>query len=557
MSWLRHSFVYAACIAAVISSAQQIRVTVNGDPVVFTGTPPQSIGGRILVPLRGVMEKLGAFVGYDGPTKTVTAQKGNIDIQMRLGDRNARVNGQDRLLDVPAQTINGTTMVPLRFMGEALGADIKWDGANSLIMISTTGDNNNTGGGNTGGGNTGGGNTGGTLAISRFDIQSEPWVRLGDSARFTLMGTPGAQASVIVSGIANPIPLVEGPAGTYTGSYAPSNGAFLKDSSVIAQLKLGGSEKLIQAGKTISTDTVAPTIDNASPIGTVNVGAPDISANLNDQGSGIDLKSVRLRVAGQDVKASDFTVNPTFVFYRPKDNLKNGTVPVELTVRDLSGNEVSAKWSFSLNSKTNAKVTIFDHTARQGVEPMGQIHFRLDTEPGSKVMLYSSNGVIRDLAMKESPAGVYRGTYQLKQNDAFNNDKVFADITLPNGTKFTAEAVKRILRVGSKTFGPATITSPSEGAKAGNPLTITGTGLPGTKVNVRVSYATTMLNTLRVTGNLSDVTVDVDKNGNWKTTVDLGSTLRGSNTEYTVTATAIDPNENNKQATAVTVKLKG
>lgn len=557
MSWLRQSFIYAACIAAVISSAQQIRVTVNGDPVVFTGTLPQSIGGRILVPLRGVMEKLGAFVGYDGPTKTVTAQKGNIDIQMRLGDRNARVNGQDRLLDVPAQTINGTTMVPLRFMGEALGADIKWDGANSLIIISTTGDTGNTGGGNTGGGNTGGGNTGGTLAISRFDIQSEPWVRLGDSARFTLVGTPGGQASVIISGLNNPIPLTEGPAGTYTGSYAPGNGAFLKESSVIAQLKLGGSEKLIQAGKTISTDTVAPVIENASPMGNVNVGSPDISASLNDQGSGIDLKSVKLRVAGQDVKATDFTINPTFVFYRPKDNLKNGTVPVELTVRDLSGNEVSAKWSFSLNSKTNAKVTIFDHTARQGVEPMGQIHFRLDTEPGSKVVLYSSNGVIRDLAMKESPAGVYRGTYQVKQNDTFNNDKVFADITLPNGTKFTAEAVKRILRVGSKTFGPATITSPAEGAKAGNPLTITGTGLPGTKVNVRVSYATTMLNALRVTGNIADVTVDVDKNGNWKTTADLGNTLRGSNTEYTVTATAIDPNDNNKKATAVTVKLKG
>lgn len=551
MLWLRQSFVLAACMAAVISSAQQIRVTVNGDPVTFFGTQPQSIGGRVLVPLRGVMEKLGAFVGYDGPSKTVTAQKGNIDITLRLGDRNARVNGQDRLLDVPAQTINGTTMVPLRFMGEALGADIKWDAATSMIAISTTGD---TGGGDTGGGDTGGG----ALSITNFQIQSSPWLRLGEQARFTLTGTPGSQVSVIISGLQNPITLTEGPAGTYTGSWAPNNQTFLKESSVIAQLRKGGAEKLIQAGRTISADTVPPTVDNASPTGNVNVGAPDISANLNDEGSGVDVNSVRLRVGNAEVKKADFTVNSGFVFYRPKDNLKNGTVPVELIVRDLSGNEISAKWSFSLNSKTTAKVTIFDHTARQGVEPMGQVHFRLDTEPGSRVVIYSSNGVIRDLVMKESPAGVYRVTYQLKANDQFNNDKVFADITLPNGTKFTAEAVKRILRVGSKTFGPAVFSSPAEGTKASNPLVVSGTALPGTKVNARVSYATTMLNALRVTGNLADVTVDVDRNGNWKTAgIDLGTTLRGSNTEYTVTATAIDPNDNNKKATAVTLKLKG
>lgn len=559
MHWLRHSLVAALLVGASVSFAQ-IRVTVNGDPVNFIGTGPQSIGGRVLVPLRGVMEKLGAFVGYDGATKTVTAQKGNIDITLRIGDRNARVNGVDRMLDVPAQTINGATMVPLRFMGEALGADIKWDGVAQMIAISTTDTGGgNTGGGNTGGGNTGGGNTGGSgaVSISAFQVTGQPWLNLGESVTFTITGTPGGQASAIISGVQNPVNLTEGPAGTYKGTWSPTTQTFLKESSVIGRLVVNGNERLIQASKTVSADAVSPEIRNGSPTGAVNVGVPDISASYGDAGSGIDTKSIVLKVGGVDV-TKNATINPDFIFYRPTTPLKNGTQTVDLTVKDLAGNSVNAKWNFALNSNTNAVVKIFDHTARQGVEPMGKIGFRLDTEPGSKVVIYSENRVINNLAMKESPAGVYRASYQLKQGDQFNNDKVFADITLPNGTKFTTEAVKRILRVGSKTFGPAVITGPAENSTARNPLVITGTALPGTKVNVRVSYATTMLNTLRVTGNLADVTVDVDANGNWKTNgIDLGATLRGSNTIYTVTATAIDSSNNNVKATAVTRELKG
>lgn len=565
MRWLRHSLIATTVLVGAAVSSAQIRVTVNGDPVSFSGTGPQSIGGRVLVPLRGVMEKLGAFVEYDAASRTITARRGSTDIVLQIGNRNARVNGQDQLLDVPAQTYGGTTMVPLRFMGEALGADIKWDGVSQMITINTNGDGGgntgggNTGGGNTGGGNTGGGNTGGSanVAITAFQVQSQAWLNLGDSAEFTIQGTPGGTAVAIISGVQDAVMLREGPAGTYRGTWSPSASTFLKESSIIGQLKVGNSEKLIQASKTISADAVSPEIRNASPTGNVNVGVPDISASYGDMGSGVDTKGVMLKVGGVDVtkKAS---ITSDFIFYRPENPLKNGTQNIELIVKDMAGNSVSAKWNFALNSSTNAVVKIFDHTARQGVEPMGKIGFRLDTEPNSRVMLYSENRVINNLIMKESPAGVYRVSYQLKQGDQFNNDKVFAEITLPNGTKFTTEAVKRILRVGTKTFGPAVVTSPKENVTVSSPLVVTGTALPGNKVNVRVSYATTMLNTLRVTGNLADVVVDVDANGNWRTgNIDLGSTLRGTNTEYTVTVTAIDPANNNAKATAVTVKLKG
>lgn len=521
----------------------------------FSGTGPQSIGGRVLVPLRGVMEKLGAFVEYDAASKTVVAQKGNIDVSLQIGSRLARVNGVERMLDVPAMTIRGTTMVPLRFMGEALGADIKWDGVAQMITI-TTGDN--TGGGGTGTtGNTGTGGGGGTVAITNFQIVSPAWMNAGDSAQFTIQGTPGGTASVIVSGVQNPIALTEGPAGTYRGSWMPPTSVYLKESSVIGQLRVGGTEKLIQASKTISVDGVAPQIRNNNPTGNVNVGTPDISASYSDDGSGIDRSSVTLRVGSQDVTKLA-TINDDFIFYRPKDALRNGNQSVILTVKDLAGNSVSATWTFALNSNANVVVKIFDHNGNKTMKAGESIGFRIDTTPGSRVVLYTENRKINNVELKESPAGVYRGAYKILPNDTFNNEKVFADITLPNGTKFTTEALKRILRVGAGAFGPATISSPLEGAKVSSPLVVSGTALPGVKVNVKVSYATTMLNTLRVTGNLADVTVDVDSRGNWKTDgIDLGSTLRGSNTEYTVVVTAIDTSNNNAKATAVTRKLKG
>src|SRR5688572_963514 len=115
-NWRWSAAVAAAVLAPSWASAQQIAVTVNGDPVRFANVGPISQSGRVLVPLRGVMEKLGAYVGWDSGTQMVTANKGDVDLQLRIGDRNATVNGRVVPLDVPATIYRGSTMVPLRFV---------------------------------------------------------------------------------------------------------------------------------------------------------------------------------------------------------------------------------------------------------------------------------------------------------------------------------------------------------------------------------------------------------------------------------------------------------
>src|SRR5688572_27475993 len=92
--------------------AQGIAVTIDNQPVRFSGMGPRSVNGRVMVPLRGIFEALGAYVSWQSATQTVGATKGDVELSLRIGERIASVNGRDVLLDVPAQIINGSTMVP-------------------------------------------------------------------------------------------------------------------------------------------------------------------------------------------------------------------------------------------------------------------------------------------------------------------------------------------------------------------------------------------------------------------------------------------------------------
>jgi hypothetical protein len=114
-----------------------IQVELNGRPLHFDVAPTQ-VSGRTMVPLRGIFESLGAQVNWDAPTRTITATKGTTDVRLSIGNPRATVNGQTVLLDAPAMILNGSTMVPLRFIGEALGADVKWLQATETVSITTS-----------------------------------------------------------------------------------------------------------------------------------------------------------------------------------------------------------------------------------------------------------------------------------------------------------------------------------------------------------------------------------------------------------------------------------
>jgi len=120
-----------------VGFAQSIAVNIDGHPVNFSDTTPREVNGRVLVPLRGVFENLGANVDWNAGTQTVDANKGDTSVRLQIGNSMATVNGRNVYLDVPPRIIGGSTMVPLRFVSESLGADVDWQAQNRTVFITT------------------------------------------------------------------------------------------------------------------------------------------------------------------------------------------------------------------------------------------------------------------------------------------------------------------------------------------------------------------------------------------------------------------------------------
>jgi hypothetical protein len=131
----------ALALTAGAYGQSQIQVVVDGNPVVFNGQGPAMVQDRVLVPLRGVLEAMQAHVNWNPSNQTVTADRPGYHIQLTIGQTTGSVNGNPVTLDVPAQIMNGSTMVPLRFVGEELGETVHWD-ANSHTVTITAGDYN-------------------------------------------------------------------------------------------------------------------------------------------------------------------------------------------------------------------------------------------------------------------------------------------------------------------------------------------------------------------------------------------------------------------------------
>ncbi|AFV11438.1 copper amine oxidase-like protein [Thermacetogenium phaeum DSM 12270] len=137
---MRKAFVLVALVAvlatsgsAPASASNPIRLCVNGQEV-HSSVPPQIINGRTVVPIRFVAEALGADVAWDGATKTATITKGELQLKLKVGGK-AMKNNLPVALDVPSQIVGGRLMVPLRFVAETLNCRVKWDEASRTVDI--------------------------------------------------------------------------------------------------------------------------------------------------------------------------------------------------------------------------------------------------------------------------------------------------------------------------------------------------------------------------------------------------------------------------------------
>jgi len=132
-------FVLALClIMPATLYAAEINVVIDDEVVHFADQGPTIVNGRTMVPVRGVFEALNFRVGWYQPTMTATLTRDDFIVIITVGSNVFTTNGERFGLDVPAQIIEGRTMLPIRAVLQSIGYEVGWDGNTSTVIITST-----------------------------------------------------------------------------------------------------------------------------------------------------------------------------------------------------------------------------------------------------------------------------------------------------------------------------------------------------------------------------------------------------------------------------------
>jgi N-acetylmuramoyl-L-alanine amidase len=140
---LRHNLLIQLCIAAWIlllvipqqaSALTPIQLYLNGKKLT-TEVAPRIINDIAVVPVRIIAEELGAEVKWEGETRKVNVVQNQVSINLQIDNDQATVNGSAKKLDIPPMIVDGSTMLPLRFVGENLGMHVTWDPRSQSVYL--------------------------------------------------------------------------------------------------------------------------------------------------------------------------------------------------------------------------------------------------------------------------------------------------------------------------------------------------------------------------------------------------------------------------------------
>jgi uncharacterized protein YkwD len=137
------TLVMSICLFAdfQVHAQEDIKVTIDGAGVAFPDQKPIILSGRTYVPVRAVIEGLGADVDWDPTTRTATIKQGDITLVLTIGSRDLKINnaGNERTdsMDVEPIILGGRTMLPIRVVAEELGYDVDWILATRTVTILT------------------------------------------------------------------------------------------------------------------------------------------------------------------------------------------------------------------------------------------------------------------------------------------------------------------------------------------------------------------------------------------------------------------------------------
>lgn len=115
--------------AAIYLDGQQLNLS--------SGVKVDNIKGNVMIPIRVVSENLGFDVRWDKSSRSVTVSSSDKSVRMVVGNAQAELDGELVDLNLPPVLSGDTTLVPLRFVSQQMGLDVKWDNAAKAVYLTS------------------------------------------------------------------------------------------------------------------------------------------------------------------------------------------------------------------------------------------------------------------------------------------------------------------------------------------------------------------------------------------------------------------------------------
>ncbi len=122
-------------IPFVALDENKITVFAHGNKVEFDDVEPIIKNDRTLVPMRAIFEALGAEVTWDNTERAAIGKKDGNTVKIKIGEAALYKNGERIELDCAAEIVNDRTLVPVRAIAEAFGAHVDWDNDTRCVII--------------------------------------------------------------------------------------------------------------------------------------------------------------------------------------------------------------------------------------------------------------------------------------------------------------------------------------------------------------------------------------------------------------------------------------